>query len=43
MKIKKVIAILEELAPLSYSEEFDNTGLIVGDYETDISGILVQL
>ncbi len=43
MKIKKVIAILEELAPLSYTEEFDNTGLIVGDYETDISGILVAL
>ena len=43
MKIKEVIAILDELAPLSYAEEFDNTGLIVGDYETDISGILVTL
>ena len=40
MKIKEVIAILDELAPLSYSEEFDNTGLLVGDYETKVSGIL---
>lgn len=43
MKIKEVIAILDELAPLSYSEEFDNTGLLVGDYETNVSGILVTL
>ena len=43
MKIKEVIAILNELAPLSYTEEFDNTGLLVGDYETKVSGILVAL
>ena len=43
MKIKEVIAILDELAPLSYTEEFDNTGLLVGDYETKVSGILVAL
>ena len=43
MKIKEVIATLDELAPLSYSEEFDNTGLLVGDYETKVSGILVTL
>jgi dinuclear metal center YbgI/SA1388 family protein len=43
MKIKEVIDILEELAPLSYSEEFDNTGLLLGDKETIVTGILVTL
>lgn len=43
MKIKEVIALLEELAPLSYSEDFDNTGLLVGDENASISGILVTL
>jgi dinuclear metal center YbgI/SA1388 family protein len=43
MKVKDVIHILEELAPLSYSEEFDNTGLLVGDARSEVSGILVTL
>jgi len=43
MKIKEVISLLEELAPLSYSEDFDNTGLLVGDKNTTVSGILVTL
>lgn len=43
MTVKEVIATLEELAPLSYSEGFDNTGLLVGDYQTKVQGILVTL
>ncbi|WP_026450586.1 Nif3-like dinuclear metal center hexameric protein [Aequorivita capsosiphonis] len=43
MKVKDVIALLEELSPLSYSEGFDNTGLLVGDENTKVSGILVTL
>jgi dinuclear metal center YbgI/SA1388 family protein len=43
MKVKDIIAILEELAPLPYSEGFDNTGLLVGDENTTVSGILVTL
>ncbi|SRX54086.1 Nif3-like dinuclear metal center hexameric protein [Aequorivita sp. CIP111184] len=43
MKVKEVIALLEELAPLSYSEDFDNTGLLVGDANATVSGILVTL
>ncbi len=43
MKVKEVIALLEELAPLSYSEDFDNTGLLVGDENANVSGILVTL
>lgn len=43
MKVKEVIALLEELSPLSYSEGFDNTGLLVGDANATVSGILVTL
>ncbi len=43
MKIKDVISLLEELAPLSYTEEFDNTGLLVGNKNDTVSGILVTL
>lgn len=41
MKINKLIPILEELAPLAYAEDFDNVGLLVGDYEQEVTGILV--
>lgn len=43
MKIKEVILLLEELAPLTYSEDFDNTGLLVGNKDEKVSGILVTL
>jgi dinuclear metal center YbgI/SA1388 family protein len=43
MKVKEVISLLEELAPLSYAEGFDNTGLLVGDANATISGVLVTL
>jgi dinuclear metal center YbgI/SA1388 family protein len=43
MKIKEIISILEELSPLSYSEDFDNTGLLVGNSDQEVSGILVTL
>lgn len=41
MKIKEIVTILEEMAPLAFAEDFDNVGLIVGNQENDISGILV--
>ncbi|MDI9311366.1 MAG: Nif3-like dinuclear metal center hexameric protein [Limnohabitans sp.] len=41
MKIKEILSILEEMAPLSYAEDFDNVGLLVGDRETEASGVLV--
>jgi dinuclear metal center YbgI/SA1388 family protein len=41
MKLKQIITILEEMAPLSYAEDFDNVGLLVGNTETEISGFLV--
>lgn len=41
MKIKEILAVLEEMAPLAYAEDFDNVGLIVGDSKAEITGILV--
>ncbi|OUS03392.1 Nif3-like dinuclear metal center hexameric protein [Flavobacteriales bacterium 33_180_T64] len=43
MIVQDVINYLEELAPLSYAEDFDNVGLLVGDKTAKISGILVTL
>jgi dinuclear metal center YbgI/SA1388 family protein len=41
MKIKEILSILEEMAPLAYAEDFDNVGLLVGDANAEASGILV--
>lgn len=41
MKIKEILSILEEMAPLAYAEDFDNVGLLVGNQENDTTGILV--
>ena len=43
MKIKEITAYLEELAPLSYQESYDNAGLIVGNPNDEVKGILVTL
>ena len=43
MIIKEVTNYIEELAPLNYAEDFDNVGLLVGTYNTIVSGILVTL
>jgi len=43
MKIYELINILEEISPLAYSEGFDNTGLLVGNKDNNISGVLVTL
>ena len=41
MKLFEIIATLEELAPLAYAEDFDNVGLLVGNRNETIQGILV--
>ncbi len=43
MQIKEVIQHLEALAPSAYAEDFDNVGLLVGDSQTTVTGILVTL
>ena len=41
--IKHITNYIEELAPLAYAEDFDNVGLLVGNYNTTVTGILVTL
>ena len=41
MKIKEILSILEEMAPLAYAEDFDNVGLLLGNQEDEAIGILV--
>jgi len=43
MKVSDVMRVMDEIAPLSYSEDFDNTGLLVGDAQATVKGILVTL
>ncbi len=43
MIVQDVINHLEELAPLAYAEDFDNVGLLVGNKNEKITGILVTL
>lgn len=43
MRIKDIAACIEEIAPLNYAEDFDNVGLLVGDFNTAVTGILVTL
>ncbi len=43
IKIQDAISLLEDWAPLSYAEEFDNVGLIVGDKANLLTGVLVTL
>ena len=43
MTVKEVMNVLEELAPLHYAEEFDNVGLLVGNKNQDVTGVLVTL
>jgi dinuclear metal center YbgI/SA1388 family protein len=41
MRIKDIITVLEEMAPLAYAEDFDNVGLLIGDSNADVTGVLV--
>lgn len=43
MKVVDIIKALEQVAPLSWQESYDNAGLIVGNKEQEISGVLICL
>lgn len=42
-KVKDIINIIEEFAPLYLQEEFDNSGFAVGDRDMQVSGVLIAL
>lgn len=43
MKVRDVIQFLEQKAPLSYQESYDNAGLITGSGSEEVKGVLVTL
>jgi dinuclear metal center YbgI/SA1388 family protein len=43
MKVSDITAVLESVAPLHLQESYDNAGLIVGDPNLEVSGILFSL
>lgn len=43
MKIKEITSYLESLAPLSSQASYDNCGLIVGDFNTEVTSALICL
>ena len=43
MKVKDITKIIEDFAPLSYQESYDNSGLIVGNANDEVTGILISL
>lgn len=43
MRIKEIIQYLEEVAPRSYQESYDNCGLLIGSDQTEITSVLISL
>ena len=42
-KIKEVIRFLEQVAPPAYQESYDNCGLLTGNAEAELTGVLITL
>ena len=43
MQLKQITQLIESVAPLEVQESYDNSGLIIGHPEDEISGILITL
>ena len=43
MKLKEISKCIEELAPLSYQESYDNSGLLLGSNDKNINSVLITL
>lgn len=41
--VSQLLASLQQLAPFTYQESYDNSGLLVGDPEMEITGVVVAL
>ena len=43
MKLRDIYDCLDKIAPFDYQEEWDNSGLLIGDWDKDVSRIMVVL
>lgn len=41
MTVKDITSVIESWAPLGIQEEWDNSGLIIGNYDDEVHGVLV--
>lgn len=41
--VKQITRYLEDFAPRVYQESYDNSGLIVGDFSMEVTGVIVSL
>ncbi|PVX50951.1 dinuclear metal center YbgI/SA1388 family protein [Balneicella halophila] len=41
--VKDICKIIEKLAPTSYQESYDNAGLLVGDADMELTGVLLSV
>lgn len=42
-KIREITSYLENIAPLAYQEDYDNSGLLTGNPDTEVSNVLISL
>ncbi len=43
MKLHEIVSFLETFAPTTYQESYDNSGLLLGDIQQEITGILLTI
>ncbi|MGI6073294.1 MAG: Nif3-like dinuclear metal center hexameric protein [Fermentimonas sp.] len=43
MKIRDIVQLIENVAPLGLQESYDNSGLQVGDMSRDVKGVLIAI
>lgn len=43
MNVKSICELIEEVAPLSLQESYDNSGLLVGDSQMEINSVLLSI
>ena len=43
MNVKDVTNYLETIAPLALQESYDNSGLLLGSFNSELKGVLISL
>ena len=43
MKIRDIVSVIEDFAPLSLQESYDNSGLVVGRLDDEVHGVLLAV
>lgn len=43
MRLKEIVSYIESVVPLAYQEDYDNAGLIVGNHDMELSGVLITV